>query len=465
MSEIKKLKEQLFNQRKNGSVRLSSELVKSVDEYCELYKVFLDSCKTEREACKYSVELAEKEGFKPFSKSKKYEPGDKAYLLNRDKNVVLVIFGKKPIKEGIKFAVAHIDSPRLDLKPNPVFEDDDMAYFKTHYYGGIKKYQWPAMPLALHGVIFKSNGEKVYISIGEKEGEVAFCISDLLPHLSTNQMKKAASEFIEGESLNVVIGSRPFKSDGESEMVKLNILKILNEKYGITERDFLSAELEVVPAFKARDIGFDGSIVGSYGQDDRVCAYNALRAILDVKSVPNNTIVTMLADKEEIGSCGNTGMECNFFKYFVEDLGEMFNVSARDILSNSECVSADVGSAYDPNYKDVFEFSNCAHLGYGTIITKYTGRAGKAYASDASSEFTDKFTRLLDKNGVVWQPGEIGRIDAGGGGTVAMFVAKLNMDVIDVGVPLLSMHSPFELSSKVDVYENYRAIHVFFVQD
>ena len=420
MEETKKLKEQLFKERKNGNIRLSEDIMKRVNEYCEPYKKFLDICKTEREACKYSVELAEKEGFELFSKSKKYKPGDKAYLLNRDKNIVLIIFGNKPIEEGIKFAVAHIDSPRLDLKPNPVFEDDEIAYFKTHYYGGIKKYQWPAMPLALHGVIFKSNGEKVYISVGEEEGEVGFCISDLLPHLSATQMKRAASEFIEGESLNVIVGSRPFKDDSESEMVKLNILKILNEKYGITERDFLSAELEVVPAFKARDIGFDRGLIGAYGQDDRVCGYNALRAILDIKSVPNNTVVTMLADKEEIGSCGNTGMECNFFKYFVEDLGEMFND---------------------------------------------TGRAGKAFASDASSEFTDKLTRLLDKEGIVWQTGEIGKIDIGGGGTVAMFVAKLNMDVIDVGVPLFSMHSPFELASKVDIFENYRAIHAFFVQD
>lgn len=464
MEEIKRMKEEFFYNKKNGNLRLSNELLRQAQEYCEDYKVFLDEAKTERRACEYTEKLAKEKGFKPFSKENRYNPGDKVYFINRNKNIVLLIFGKTPIEKGIKFAVAHVDSPRLDLKPNPVFEEDEIAFFKTHYYGGIKKYQWTAIPLALYGVIYKANGEKVDIAIGDRDEDPVFCISDLLPHLAENQYKKNAREFIDGESLNIIVGSRPFKDSKEADMVKLNILKILNEKYGIVERDFVSAELEVVPAFKARDIGFDGGIIGAYGQDDRVCGFNAVRAILDCDETPTYTAVTMLADKEEIGSTGNTGMDSNFFEYFVQDLGEMFGVSGHTILSNSECMSTDVGSAYDINHKDVFETRNAAHFGYGTIITKYTGRAGKACASDASAEFTDKVTRLLDEKGIVWQAAELGRIDVGGGGTVSMFIAKLNMDVIDVGVPLLSMHSPFELSSKIDVFENYRAIKAFLTQ-
>ena len=465
MEEIEKMKEELFFKRENGNLKLSDELLERAKDYCEDYKTFLNLCKTERRTCEYSEILAKEKGFEVFSKEKTYQPGDKAYFINRNKNIVLIVFGKKNISEGIKFAVAHIDSPRLDLKPNPVFEDDEIAYFKTHYYGGIKKYQWTAIPLALHGVIFKTNGEKIDVTIGEDEDDPVFCISDLLPHLAENQFKKNAREFIDAESLNIIVGSRPFKKGKEADMVKLNILKILNEKYGITERDFFSAELEVVPTFKAKDVGLDGSLIGSYGQDDRVCAFNALRAILDLKETPNYTAVTMLADKEEIGSCGNTGMDSNFFEYFINDLGEMFGVSGHTILSNSECLSADVGAAFDPSYKDVFDCRNCAHFGYGTIVTKYTGRAGKAMASDASSEFVEKVTRLLDKEGIVWQPAELGRIDVGGGGTVSMFVAKLNMEVVDLGVALLSMHSPYEISSKIDVFENYRAINAFLKQE
>lgn len=463
--EIKNLKEKLFVKRENVNLKLSEELLKEAKEYCEEYKDFLNNCKTERKACEYAEKMAKEKGFELFSKDKKYNPGDRAYFVNRNKNVVLIIFGNKPIDCGIKLSVAHIDSPRLDLKPNPVFEEDEIGYFKTHYYGGIKKYQWTAIPLALYGVIFKKDGEKVEVCVGEDEKDPVFCISDLLPHLSEKRYKKNAREFIDPESLNIIVGSHPFKKSKEGDMVKLNILRILNEKYGITERDFLSAEFEVVPAFKAKDVGFDGSLIGSYGQDDRVCAFNSLRAILDCNSTPTYTAVVMLADKEEIGSCGNTGMDSNFFEYFIYDLGEMFGVSGHKILSNSECMSADVGAAFDPSYKEVFETKNCAHFGYGTIITKYTGRAGKSSSSDASSEFVDKVTRLLDRKGISWQTGELGRIDIGGGGTVAMFIAKLNIDVVDVGVALLSMHSPYELSSKVDVFENYRAIHAFLTQE
>ena len=465
MEEVAKMKKELFYNKENANLKLSDDLLNATKIYCEDYKEFLNNCKTERKTCEFSEKLAKEKGFEPFSKNKKYNPGDKVYFVNRNKVIVLVIFGEKSLEEGIKLAVSHIDSPRLDLKPNPVFEDDEIAYFKTHYYGGIKKYQWTAIPLALYGVIFKSNGEKVEIKIGEEENDPVFCISDLLPHLGENQMKKNAREFIEGESLNIIVGSKPFKKTKEADMVKLNILNILNKKYGITERDFVSAELEVVPAFKAKDIGFDGSLIGSYGQDDRVCVFNSLRAILDCDKTPTHTAVTLLIDKEEIGNCGNTGTDSNFFEYFIFDLAEMFKVSPQTILSNSECLSTDVAAAYDPNYKDAFEARNTAHFGYGTIVTKYTGRAGKAVASDASSEFMDKFTRLLDKKGVIWQAGELGKIDLGGGGTVSMFMAKLNMDVIDVGVGLLSMHSPYEISSKVDVFENYRAIKAFLTQD
>ena len=463
--EIEEMKEKLFYKRENVNLKLSDELLKQAREYCEQYKEFLNCSKTERKACEYAQMLAKEKGFELFSKDKKYNPGDRAYFVNRDKNVVLLVFGNKSINEGVKLAIAHIDSPRLDLKPNPVFEEDEIGYFKTHYYGGIKKYQWTTIPLSLYGVVFKADGEKVDVCIGEDENDPVFCISDLLPHLAENQYKKSVKEFIDPESLNIIVGSCPFKKGKEADMVKLNVLKILNEKYGITERDFLSAEFEVVPTFKARDVGFDGSLIGAYGQDDRVCAYNSLRAILDCNSTPTYTAITMLVDKEEIGSCGNTGMESNFFEYFINDLGEMFGVSGHTILSNSECMSADVGAAYDPNYKEVFEDKNCAHFGYGTIITKYTGRGGKSSASDASSEFVDKVTRLLDKKEISWQMGELGRIDIGGGGTVAMFVAKLNMDVVDVGVALLSMHSPYEISSKVDIFENYRAIHAFLTQE
>lgn len=460
---IEELKKELFYVKKNANTRLNGELLDQVHSYCEAYKEFLDLSKTEREACYYSVEMAKKHGFVPFSKSAKYKPGDKIYYVNRNKSIILVIIGNRQLKDGIKLAAAHIDSPRLDLKPNPLYEDSQLAFFKTHYYGGIKKYQWTAIPLSLHGVIIKADGEKVEVKIGEGENDPVFCVNDLLPHLADSQMKRPAKDIVYGEDLNILIGSRPFKDDEKSEMVKLNIMHILNEKYGIVERDFISAELEMVPAFKASDVGFDRSLVGAYGQDDRVCAYNSLRAILDC-NIPEYTVVTMLADKEEIGSDGNTGMNSYFFKYFIDDLAKMFGTDGHTVLSNSDCMSTDVGAAFDPNYAVAYEKRNSAMCGFGTIITKYTGARGKSGTSDASAEFVDKITRLLDSENINWQTGELGKVDAGGGGTVAMFLAKLNMDVVDVGVPILSMHSPFEISSKVDVFENYRAITAFFQQ-
>ena len=458
------LKDKLFYSKKNANLKLFEKLSNEVEDYCNSYKSFLDCSKTEREACANCVNIAEKCGFVAFSKDAKYRAGDRIYAVNRGKNVILAIIGKKPLECGVKFAAAHVDSPRLDLKQNPLYEDSDFAFFKTHYYGGIKKYQWTAIPLALHGVVFKASGQRVDVKIGEDEADPVFCVNDLLPHLAANQMKRPAKDIVGGEDLNILIGSRPFKSDEKSEMIKLNILKILNEKYGIVERDFVSAELEAVPAFKAKDVGFDRSFVGAYGQDDRVCGYNSLKAILDCEN-PEYTVVTMLADKEEIGSEGNTGMKSYFLEYFIEDLARIFGTDKGTVFSNSECLSADVGAAFDPSYADAYERKNSAMSGYGTIVTKYTGARGKSGTSDASAEFVDKLTRLLDSKNIVWQTAELGKVDAGGGGTVAMFLAKLNMEVIDLGVPILSMHSPFEVASKVDIFENYRAIRAFFEQE
>lgn len=354
-----------------------------------------------------------------------------------------------------------MDSPRLDLKQCPLYEDSEMALFKTHYYGGIKKYQWTAIPLALHGVVVLTDGTQVDINIGENEDDPVFAVSDLLPHLASEQMKKTGSAIIAGEDLNIIVGSRPFKSDKESELVKLNILSILNEKYGITEEDFLSAELEAVPAFKAKDIGFDRSMVGSYGHDDRVCAYPALRAILDTERTPVKTIVTVLTDKEETGSDGNTGLNSSYLRYFIENLAEDFGVRGRVVLSNSECLSADVNAAFDPTYPSVMEKNNASYINYGVVVTKYTGSRGKSGTSDASAEFTGRIRSLMNKNNITWQTGELGKVDAGGGGTVAAYIANMDVDVIDLGVPVLSMHAPYEIVAKSDVYMAYRAFKAF----
>lgn len=460
-TDMKNLKERLFNVKKNVNLQVDESHVKKVQAYCEDYKEFLNSSKTERKACEKAVQLAEQKGFKPFEWTRPYEPGEKFYFVNRNKCVIFGVMGKQHLANGIKLAVAHIDSPRLDLKPNPLYEEGELAFFKTHYYGGLKKYQWTSIPLSLYGVVYKKNGEKVEIEIGDKEGDPVFCISDLLPHLAQNQMKGVLRDAISGENLNIIIGSMPLKCDEKGELIKLNIMKILNEKFGIVERDFLSAELEAVPNFKASDVGFDSSLIGSYGQDDRVCAYNALQAILECEN-PEKTSFVVLADREEIGSYGNTGMNSNFFEYFMFHMGQMHGISGRVILTHSQCLSADVGAAFDPAYADVFDKRNCALCGCGTVVMKYSGSRGKSGTSDAHAEFVNLITRCLDENGVFWQSGELGRVDLGGGGTVAMFLARLNMDVIDIGVPILSMHSPFEVASKFDIYENYRAIATFF---
>lgn len=463
MATAEELKNQLFYKPKHaGSVISDTEAAKA-DEFAEGYKAFLNNAKTEREAVVCVLEEAKKRGYTEFEPYKQYSAGEKIYYINRDKSIILAVIGEKSLKEGVKIAAAHIDSPRLDLKPNPLYESDDLALFKTHYYGGIKKYQWVAIPLALHGVVIKKDGTKVTVKVGEEEGEPKFVISDILPHLGAEQSKRTLSEGISGEELNVIVGSRPFKDDEGSELVKLNILSILNEKYGITESDFLSAELEVVPAFKADDIGFDRGLIGSYGHDDRVCAYPAAMASFEVKN-PSYTTVTVLTDKEETGSDGNTGLHSSYLKYFIAYLAKANGLDVFEVLSKSECLSADVNSAYDPTFNSVFEKNNSSYLNRGVVITKYTGARGKSGTSDASAEYMGKIRSILDKSNVVWQIGELGKVDAGGGGTVAKFIANLDVDVVDLGVPVLSMHAPYEVISKFDLYMAFRAFTEFFKQ-
>lgn len=463
MSTVEELKKELCYKPKHALDIVSDSVKESADAFAEGYKKFLDEAKTEREATEVVLKAAQERGFVEFDADKKYVAGDKVYFVNRGKAIILAVIGKKCLCEGVKIAAAHIDSPRLDLKPNPLYESDELALFKTHYYGGIKKYQWVAIPLALHGVIIKADGSKVEVKIGEEEGEPKFVISDILPHLGAEQGKRTLSEGIQGEELNVIVGSRPFKSDEGSELVKLNILKILNEKYGIIESDFLSAELEVVPAFKADDIGFDRGLIGSYGHDDRVCAYPAAMAAFDVVD-PDYTAITVLTDKEETGSDGNTGLQSAYLEYFINDLARANGIEGYRVLSKSECLSADVNSAYDPTFNSVFEKNNTSFLNKGVVITKYTGARGKGGTSDASAEYMGKIRRMLDEDGVVWQIGELGKVDAGGGGTVAKYIANLNVDVVDLGVPVLSMHAPYEVVSKLDVYMAYRAFKKFFEQ-
>lgn len=460
-SQAEVLKETLLMNNKNGGIVYSDDELKKADTYCDGYKDFLNKAKTEREAVNFAVAEAQKRGFVPFDKSKKYQKGDKVYLNNRGKSAIFAVIGGKPLDEGVRITAAHIDSPRLDLKQIPLFEDTQIAFFKTHYYGGIKKYQWMTIPLALHGVIVKKDGTQISVAIGEDAGDPLFCVTDLLPHLAKDQMKKPMVEAIAGESLNVIIGSRPFRDDKVSELVKLNIIKFLNEKYGIIESDFLSAELAMVPAYKAADIGFDRSMVGSYGNDDRVCAYPAFTALLGCGDL-NYTSVCVLADKEETGSQGNTGLESSFLKYFIADLARPNGFEGRDVLSKSKCLSADVNAAFDPNYPDVIEKRNACYINYGVVISKFTGHGGKYDTNDATAEFTAEVRSLLDKNNIAWQMAELGKVDQGGGGTVAKYIANLNVDVIDVGVPVLSMHAPFEVVAKLDVYMAYRAFTEFY---
>ena len=466
MSEkAKQLKDMLFNKKECGIDFMTDDELKECDDFCEGYKEFLSTCKTEREVAAWVEDLAQANGFQKFDEfGDTLEPGAKVYYMNRGKSIILCVKGKRSIKDGVRISAAHIDSPRLDLKQCPVYEQEGLGYFKTHYYGGIKKYQWTAIPLSLHGRICKNDGTFVDVRIGEEPGEPKFCITDILPHLGADQMSRKANELVKGEELNVVIGSRPFKDDEESERIKLNILSLLYEKYGIVERDFLSAELELVPAFTVDDIGFDRSMVGGYGHDDRVCSYPALQAILNIDEAPEYTAITVLTDKEETGSDGNTGLNSSYLKYFIEDLARLEGYEGRDVLRNSKCLSADVNAAYDPTWSAPFEKNNSSFLNNGVCVTKFTGARGKSGTSDASAEYVSWVKTLLEENHVLWQTGELGKVDAGGGGTVAMYIANMDVDTIDVGVPVLSMHSPYEIVAKVDVYMAYKAFLTFFTK-
>ena len=458
--ELKRLRESLLMQKKNAVQLLSDEKIAECDAFCEDYKAFLDNSKTEREAAAYAAAQLEAKGFRLWKRGEPVQAGDKIYTVNRGKAIVAAVIGTDPLESGIRLSAAHIDSPRLDLKQCPLYEDNELALFKTHYYGGIKKYQWTVLPLALHGVIAKKDGSVVKVTIGEDAADPIFCITDLLPHLAQEQVKRPLAQGIKGEELNLLIGSRPFRSEEGSELVKLRIMQILNEKYGITEADFLSAELEVVPAGRSRDLGFDRSMIGGYGHDDRVCAYPALAALLATDH-PQHTAVAILTDKEEIGSEGNTGLQSAYFCDFMKDLAAAFGTEAHTVFANSQCLSADVTAAFDPTFSDVNDRRNCSYLNYGVCMMKFTGSRGKSGSSDASAEFVGKMRTLFDEAGVIWQTGELGKVDAGGGGTVAAYLANLNIDTVDLGVPVLSMHAPLEVVSKIDVYMCYAAILAF----
>ena len=460
-TDIETLEGELVYKRKNAFREMTKAEIKKAYAFSEDYKEYLDRSKTEREAVKTSLDLAKKEGFKEWNPHEKYSAGDKAYLVNRNKAVIFVKFGSLPMEEGVLISAAHIDAPRLDLKPNPVYEAEGMAYLDTHYYGGIKKYQWVTLPLAMHGVVIKKNGDSVEINIGESEKDPVFYITDLLPHLAGEQVKKTLAEGISGESLNILVGSEPIDDEKVSSAVKLNTLKLIREKYDITEEDFMSAEISLVPAGKARDVGFDRSLISAYGHDDRVCAYPSLRAILDTEST-KHTLIVCLTDKEEVGSMGNTGLNSSYLYDFIEELAIADGANPRTVFRNSKCLSADVNAAFDPAFAEVYEKNNASYINCGLVVTKYTGARGKSGSSEASAEYVAELRNIFDGNGVIWQMAELGKVDIGGGGTVAQYVANRNIDVVDVGVPVLSMHAPYEVVSKLDVYSAYRGIKEFF---
>ena len=460
--EIKELKEKLFSGRKNGYDRFDSAEQAAMDAYCDGYKAFLDKGKTERLCAAEVLRLAEKKGYKPFTRGMDVKPGDKVYLCNRGKAVMLAYIGKKSLADGAQIAAAHIDSPRLDLKPNPLYEDSELAFFKTHYYGGIRKYQWVTIPLELRGVIALKDGSRVEVNIGADSGDPKLVITDLLPHLGQEQAKKPLATAIPGETLNLLLGSRPIGDEDDTGRVKLAVMKLLNEKYGVTEDDFTSAELEAVPAANACDIGLDRSLIGAYGHDDRVCGYAALKALLDLEETPEKTAVCVLADKEEIGSDGVTGMQSAAFDTFMEDLCAAQDVPVRVCFEKSFCLSADVTAAYDPDYAEVYEKRNAAFVNYGIGLCKYTGARGKSGASDADAETVAYVRGLFDRAGVIWQIAELGKVDAGGGGTVAMYMANRNITTLDAGVPVLSMHAPFETVAKLDCWETYKVMKAVY---
>lgn len=450
---------QLEYERKNINKEADAETLKKINAFAEDYKLFLNNSKTERSASAYAAKLAEEQGYKPFSFSEKLKAGDKRYFINRGKNIFLIKVGKKDIaKHGVKIMAAHVDSPRLDLKPNPLYEDCGMAYLKTHYYGGIKKYQWTALPLALHGVVVPAGGNPIEVCVGEDANDPVFYITDILPHLSQEQNNKPIASAISAESLNAIVGGVPEKEE-EKDGVKKAILKLLNEKYGITEVDFQCSELCFVPAGGARDVGFDRSLIAAYGHDDKVCAYPEMKALFD--SDTQDTVIAVFADKEETGSDGVTGMQSKVILDVIETICSSLGANPIEVRYNSKCVSADVTAGYDPNFAEAYEKRNSAYVFGGTTISKYTGSRGKASTNDASAETMAYFRDIFDANGVVWQTGELGKTDLGGGGTVAKYIANLGIDTLDIGVPVLSMHAPYELVAKADVYSMYQAMLAF----
>ncbi|MCL1832659.1 MAG: aminopeptidase [Oscillospiraceae bacterium] len=465
-TQIKELEKALLYDKKSTFKTATADEIAAAESFCEDYKAFLDGGKTERAVTAQVITRAEGAGFTAYAPDKKYTAGDKIYVNNRGKAVTLAVIGSEPLDNGVSIIASHIDSPRIDLKANPLFEDGGMAFFKTHYYGGLKKYQWPAVPLALHGVVVKADGSVVQVCIGEDDSDPVFTVTDLLPHLSDAQYKRPSKELIKGEELNILVGSKPYVIDDSNEKeqgsVKLAIMKLLHDKYGIVERDFASAELSAVPAAKARDVGFDRSLVGGYGQDDRVCAYTSMAALLDMQGIPNKTAVCVLADKEEVGSYGNTGLGSDYLAHFLEDLAAAQGVNVRRMYEKSKCLSADVCAALDPTFPDVMEKNNTAFMNHGIVLAKYFGSRGKSGTNDASAEFVGEVARLFNDCGIVWQTGELGKVDAGGGGTVAMFVSRMNIDTVDAGVPVLSMHSPLELTAKSDVHMAYRGFTAFY---
>lgn len=459
--ETKERREKLLSRRKNGYDRINAAELPAMERYCDLYKDFLHRGKTERECTARAVELAEAAGFHAFERGMEVKPGEKIYRVNRGKSVMLAVIGQESLACGAQIVASHIDSPRLDLKPNPLYEDSEMAFFKTHYYGGIRKYQWVTIPLELRGVVALKDGSVVPVVLGEGS-EPKFVINDLLPHLGGEQGKKPLNEAVPGESLNILLGSRPAGEEDDKDRVKLQIMERLFDKYGITEDDFTSAELEAVPAAEPTDIGLDASLIGAYGHDDRVCGYAGLQAILEIEN-PTRTAVCMLADKEEIGSMGVTGMQSAAFDTFMHDLCEGQNVPLRACYENAFCLSCDVTAAYDPNFSEVFERRNAAYINYGIGLCKYTGARGKSGASDASAETVAYVRRVLDEADVVWHISELGKVDAGGGGTVAMYMANRNIATLDAGVPVLSMHAPFETVSKLDCYMTYKGCKAVYL--
>ena len=455
------LRESLLYAPKNGYSEYTPEKREAMNEYCKRYAAFMDACKTEREATAWATRAAEAHGFKPAVPGMEVKPGDKIYMNNRGKSFLIAVIGTEPMSEGANICAAHVDSPRLDLKPQPLYEDSEIAYFKTHYYGGIKKYQWACVPLAIHGVVCKKDGSEVTVTIGEDENDPILVVSDLLIHLAADQMKKTLAEGITGEQLNVILGTEPLEGEG-SDLVKLNIMRLLNEKYGMVEGDFRTAELTVVPAGKCREVGLDRSLLGAYGHDDRVCAYAELEPILDL-STPKHTAVCILADKEEIGSVGISGMQSHAFEYFMEILCDGQGVKLSQCFANSFCLSADVSNAFDPNFAETCDRRNNSALNYGVSICKYTGARGKSGASDASAEAMQHVRSTLDAAGVKWQIATLGRVDQGGGGTVAAYMANRNIVTVDAGVPVLCMHAPLELVSKLDCYETMLACRAIYL--